>query len=368
MTTIYKNCEIIYRRKKIPNEYQIAVATPQKDLQVRADSNDNYQIVAQDVLREREELLNKLKLAKEEGEKLFTDVSNWLNNKDRLTPFNKKCLTVLFDKCFVGSSVQEVFERYAKGLDEVIENPADRLTYWRAEGRKLILEYTSENNISISENLSDFIHNKCRISNRANRAKSIENSHEEIVNNISDKINALIARVLKGTQVENLFTTSDVQEVSNEIVNKVRYTPLRRLTYSSLVNFAYVVSKNEVGNEMESRARGEILSEKYKKEIDTELKHNQNFRSAKEEFLDILAKNALEPKLVSKLGILYFTIFEKLTDEELQTRFPGTSRAVRDQWRRRARVFLADKISPNLKQFLDYCTHRKSSNTSPSIH
>jgi hypothetical protein len=363
MNTMYKNCEIIYRRRDPIQETKVANPAPQEDLAIQEDCNDNFLIIASAMGKEREILLDKFDQAKKEAEHLFDEVAKSLRATGQLSSFNEKCLAVLFDKCFIGTDPKTLCERYSGGSGQETV-PARRLIYWRNVGRKLILDYLSESNTIISENLSDFIHDKERIVHKANKARAIDLKQGSYLDIITNEINDRISRTLKDSESEDLFNQSDLEEIRN----KIRLASLRDLTLKSLRNFAFVVAKNEISSERESQAREKILSEKYKQEVDAEMQYNLNFRNAKEEYLDILAKHALEPKLVSKLGILYFTIFEKLTDEELQTRFPGTSRAVRDQWRRRARVFLSDKISPNLKQFLDYCTHRKSSNISPSIH
>lgn len=363
MNTIYKNCEIIYRRRGPIQETKAANPAPQQDLDVQENCNDNFFLLASALEKKRELLLNKFNQAKQEAEKLFNEVAKFLHATGNLSSYNEKCLAVLFDKCFVGTDPEVLCERYS-GRAKQKTVPVTRLIYWRIIGRKLILDYLSENNAFISQNLASFIHDKDGIVHRANKARAIDLKQDGYLDLIINEINDRICKALQDSESEDLFDQTDIEEIRN----KVRLTPLRGLTLNSLKNFAFTVTKNEISHEKKSQDRGKILSEKYVQEVDAEMQYNLNFRNAKEEYLDILAKHALEPKLVSKLGILYFTIFEKLTDEELQTRFPGTSRAVRDQWRRRARIFLSDKISPNLKQFLDYCTHRKSSNTAPSIH
>ncbi|MBI5412955.1 hypothetical protein HZA42_01235 [Candidatus Peregrinibacteria bacterium] len=148
-----------------------------------------------------------------------------------------------------------------------------------------------------------------------------------------------------------------MKKVASALVEFSSLEDLKRYISTVIKN---VVSDQEKTRQSQPRilARQSERIAREEKSRTEQAEYEQNFKLAKEEFSALLSANE-RTRYYNKLQLLYNTIFEHKNDAELQAMFPDTSRATRDQWRKRARDFIWPNASDNLKLFLSKFTKKK---------
>ena len=329
----------------------------------------NRGLIAQIAIKQRERAnveAQKLLNLKAEYDLLHPSIIQMMEAENAYTAVAKKYLDVLYSRCFLGATPIEAVTAYSTPDCPPRKNQANE---WKKRGVNLFFEYLEKSSLQISSELRDFLWNKGGDQFRS-KYKTLEEATSPVdpIAHKSQQIRDTIRDVLQHSDLNVEYAPADVDMLIGKIENaKLEPDSVNNLTaYTRKVVYHWMFGQVR-STESRSRAQ-EYRKEKIEKEKEQQVLDQENevkFSQARDEYNALRsqlrsAPNSI-PTVLKQLDILYYSIFEKETDEQLQLRYPESKRATRDVWRKRARDFIWPRCSDNLKTALSKFTSKKRS-------
>lgn len=287
---------------------------------------------------------------------LIPRVRELLQGEGRLTPSVEKYLGVLFDKCFLGMSSADILQKYSdNGNHESIA------IHWKACGKEIIFGLVERGLILISDDLRRYLENADNSIRYTNWWEERERTGiHDPVDDLKKRIRASIVYILSRHSTEHGIEYRD--EDIDRLMEKISQASLQREDSNSLQCYALMAARNWALDRIRDRerrprieARTKAREEKVRMEAEAEEREREQIEAVRREFKELMARFSVgdtRPLVAAHLGILYFRTFEGTSDAEMQERFPGTSRDVRDKWVQRGRKFLWPHASEELRAVL----------------
>jgi len=284
---------------------------------------------------------------------VFPSLIAALQAEGRYTSVILRDLNVLYGKCFEGCSSEEIAQTFSFSKNCVPN--------YKKNAVSLILEYAARGLITVSEDLKVYLVNTDQSIRYVSATKSIEKAAKIVdpVMYMKQKVRGRIVEILTGFPTPIQFNQEDVESIVQVIEGS------RAKTENELLYYVYVVTKNWALSRIKKVLSDQNLQKRNEEKIIEEEMARQkhvDFQAAEQEFIEFMGMVSEEKgdrmrNKLKQLGILYFTIFKKENDAQLQERYPDSSRACRDQWRKRARDYIWNLATPNLRSFLKFWTH-----------
>lgn len=311
---------------------------------------DNISRIALREAQERSEELDEIKVLKAEFDTLKPRMISIVQESGM--QFAEDNIEIMEALCFGRTSPQELSEKF--GLKST------SISSRKNRSLGVILEEAEKGNITMSSQLQEWLRGPKKI--------QIE---KDPIETLRERIRQILRLAVKGVRGYRLsLTDSDV----DAFVSKMEKAEVESDDLRNFVGFANVSAANWVRSSIRKidaapriAARNKKLAEKraaieQEKEA-SQRKYEERLERTHGEFKELMTALAVHPAyntgLALNIEILYYTIFRKESDNALAYRFPGTSRAMRDQWRKRGRDFLWEllenkeiKMSPHLQMIL----------------
>lgn len=184
---------------------------------------------------------------------------------------------------------------------------------------------------------------------------------------IPERTKAKIVRTFETTTLRGkkfVYTPDDIQAVYARVIKVAKTTGTTPdLKKVRLIAWRYATTelRHQIGLIRDERLK-KAKEERTQAEQEERDRKRGDVIVAKEELQLLIARAVIDDsksRLPQSLRLLYETLINHRTDEELANEFPDTTRATRDKWRQRAREYIYKKegVSGSLKRVLDKRTH-----------
>lgn len=299
--------------------------------------------------RQREKMDLKARM-QQEFDVLLQNVEGALRARNRFTPSVQRQLSILRRKLFDLKS-------YTK-LSGETGRTSSALSFAKKTAVSLLEQLNNEGVVVISPQLLKYLHGE------PGRA-AVESDAD--VTALSTRIETSIIDVFIKLGFE--YTKEDVEAV----LERVRKASLKRESLNNLYGYARACARNwvidkrrEPERDRRRQALRQMTAERAQAKAQEAREREEKFQEAKRELEQIMIREILAElkdekrwKATRKIGVLYETVFLEKTAAQLGEAFPGIKRNTLEQWRKRARDYVWETASENLKYFLSEGTFRK---------
>lgn len=322
--------------------------TREKDFWGEVAETINSQARVKKQIRETDEI------ERQRNEQEFIDLMQRLVELD-IKPHQKKWLDSLYETYFKQTTLREVAVKH--GNSECSRTAAG----WQVNARALIEKFVTAGAITISDELKLFICRDLRHLNMQKNAGSIELYSPS---NIRILVRERVMKLMDDQNVKDHFDEVDVDTA----MLMIEASDPKEKDFAHIMNFAFLIVRRMLQAKLAAiKAETREQLEKIAKELAAveAAEEEKKILDAKNELLDLRDKCCAAAgrhylSHIRAINMLYFTIFEKENDEQLAARFVNTTRANRDQIRKRARQYIWPLASDNLRTILSFNTKQGS--------
>lgn len=328
---------------------------------------DNFEIVTLVALDQNDKTTELVAKLRAEYDHIYAQVKSHLKGQSRpninYLLEGLELMTLFYFDPHYEEKIEERFQGQTQKPDRA--RYMSSATKCRLSARNVFIKTALALNLPISPELQKWFDND-KFSTRLalSRTQSFNQSETAVCDAIKERVRTLVSRSLSELLLNGLVTESDIDKL---ISKTARATTISNFSEATLKSYAHRAALNLRTSKLrhfDSTQRRIILNQAKANNAIIKSANDAILQYEKDEAIaeyqlhqEMLGKQ--DPRFIKYLEILFYTIFEGENDQQLQARYPDTSRELRDQRRKKARILLLSNcnISDNLKKFLGKRTH-----------